>query len=69
MLSKTQVITGGPKKNDTPFLINISATKYQIFKLFFSPENWDPYANFENITISVRFFNAEILVKQNGILD
>ena len=36
--------TGCPKKNETGFLLNISATKYRIFKLFFSPENWDPYA-------------------------
>ena len=31
--------TGCPKKNETEFLLNISATKYQIFKQFLSPEN------------------------------
>ena len=31
--------TGCPKKNETQFLLNISATKYKIFKMFFSPEN------------------------------
>ena len=58
-----------PKKNETAFLLNISATKYRIFKLIFSPENGDPYVNFEYITISVRFLMAEIFVKQNRILD
>ena len=42
----------GVKKNVPPSLLNISATKYQIFKLFFSPEN---YANFEYKTLSVRY--------------
>ena len=32
-------ITGCPKKNKTPCLLNISVTKYLIFKLIFSLEN------------------------------
>ena len=61
--------TGCPKKNETGFLLNISATNDRIFKSFFSPENWDPYAHFEYRTISVRFLRAEIFAKQNWILD
>ena len=34
---------------------NFSATKHWIFKSFFSPENWDPYVNFEYKTISEHF--------------
>ena len=61
--------TGCPKKNETAFLLNISATKYPIFKPFFSPENWDPYARVEYSNIFERFLGAEIFAKQNGILD
>ena len=56
------------QKNETGFLPNILATKCRIFKSFFSPENWDPYANFEYKTISVQFKGAEIFTKQNGVL-
>ena len=61
--------TGCPKKNETGFLLNISATNDRILKLFSSPKNWDPYAHFEYRTIFVRFLGAEIFAKQNGILD
>ena len=57
------------QKNAPPSLLNISATKYLIFKSFFSSENWDPLANFEYKTISVRLLGAEIFAKQNAILD
>ena len=60
--------TGCIKKNAPPSLLNISATKYLIFKLCFSPENWDPYANFEYKTISVQYSGAEIFTKQNAVL-
>ena len=60
--------TGCPKKNVTGFLLNISATNYRIFKSFFSPENWDPYASFEYKTISVRYLGAKIFTKQNAVL-
>ena len=56
------------KKNETPFLLNILATKYQIFKLFFSPGKSDPYANIEYKIIFVQFLGAEIFAKQNGTL-
>ena len=61
--------TGCPKKNETGFLLNISATNDRILKLFSSPKNWDPYAHFEYRTIFVRFLGAEIFAKQNAILD
>ena len=35
-------------------LLNISATEKQIYKPFFSSENWDPYENFEYSTISMQ---------------
>ena len=58
------------QKNETLFLLKISATKYQIFKLFFFfPEKWDPYANLEYTTISVQYLGTEIFAKKNGILD
>ena len=31
---------------------------------FFSPENWDPYANLEYKPISVQFLGAEIFEKE-----
>ena len=34
-----------------------------------SPENWDPFVNFEYITISVWFLKAEIFAKQKRILN
>ena len=43
------------KKWCSVYFANISATKHWIFKSFFSPANWDPYANFEYKTISVRY--------------
>ena len=49
-------------------LLNISITNERIYKLFFSPENWDPYANFEYRTISLPFWGAEIFAKQNRFL-
>ena len=55
--------TGCPKKNETGILLHISATKYRIFKSFFSPENWDPYANFAYKTVSVRFYGTEIFAR------
>ena len=61
-----EIYTGCPKKNETGFLIDISATNDRIFKSFFSPEN--PYANFEHKTISVQFKGTEIFTKQNGVL-
>ena len=60
--------TGCPKKNKTGFLLNISATNDRIFKSFFSPENWDPYAHFEYKTIFVRLKGAEKCAKQNAVL-
>ena len=39
------------------------------FQIVFFPENWDPYINFEHLTISEWFLKAEIYAKQNGILD
>ena len=38
-IPKNQTYTGCPKKNETGFLLNISATNDRIFKSFFSPEN------------------------------
>ena len=61
-------IQGVSKKNAPPSLLHNSGTKYRIFKCFFSPENWDPYANFEYKTISVRYSGAEIFTKQNVVL-
>ena len=49
-------------------MLNISATKYRIFKPFFSPENWDPYARVEYSNIFERCLGAEIFKKQNRIL-
>ena len=49
-------------------LLNISITNERIYKSFFSPENWDPYANFEYRTISLQFWGAEIFAKQNRYL-
>ena len=44
---------GCPKKNKTGFLLRILASKYGIFKLFFTPsENRYSYANFEYQTTS-----------------
>ena len=58
------------QKNETLFLLKISATKYQIFKLFFFfPEKGDPYANLEYKTISVQYLGTEIFAKKIGILD
>ena len=48
-------------------MFNISGTNEQISKLFFSSENWDPYANFKYRTNNVRFFGAEIFAEQNGV--
>ena len=50
--------------------LNISATKYRIFKSFFFHKNWDQYANFEYEykTISVQYQGAEIFTKQNTVL-
>ena len=63
---RTEVhIQGVPKK----IMLNISATKYRIFKPFFSLENWDPYSRVEYSNFFERFFGAEIFAKQNGILD
>ena len=50
---------GCPKKNETGVFLNI-LNQVSDFNLFFSPENWDPYANFEYKTISVQFSGAEI---------
>ena len=60
--------TGCPKKNETGFLIDISATNDRIFKSFSSPENWDPYTHFEYRTIFVRLKGAEKFAKQNVVL-
>ena len=65
---KSQLLQGVPKKIDLLYLLNISGTKKQISKPFFSSENWDPYENFEYWTISVRYYGDEIFAKQNGIL-
>ena len=65
---RKSIHTGCIKRNEQGCLLNISATKYLIFKSFFSSENWDPYANFEYKTISVRLLGVEIFAKQNGIL-
>ena len=66
----TPTYTGCPKKNKTLCLLNISATKYLIFKPFFSPENGDPYARVDYSNIFKRCLGAEILKKQNqGTLD
>ena len=40
-------IQGVSKKWYSVYFANISATKLWIFKSFFSPENGDPYVNFE----------------------
>ena len=53
---------------EPPCLLNISITNERIYKLFFSPENWDPYANFEYKIIFVWHLRAEIIVKQNWVL-
>ena len=53
---------------EPPCLLNISITNERIYKSFFSPENWDPYANFEYRTISLQFWGAEIFAKQNWFL-
>ena len=50
------------------YFANISATNYRIFKSFFSPENWDPYAHFEYRTIFVGLKGVEKFVKQNAVL-
>ena len=50
---------------EQPCLLNISITNERIYKSFFSPENWDSYANFEYRTISLQFLGAEIFEKQN----
>ena len=51
-----------------PCLLNISIPNERIYKSFFSPENWDPYANVEYRTISLQFYGTEISAKQNGVL-
>ena len=48
-------IKGVQKKWCSVYFANISTTKHWILKLFFSPENWDSYVNFEYKTISVWF--------------
>ena len=50
---KTYISTGCLKKRCSVYFANVSVSKYWIFKSSFSPENWDPYANFEYKTISV----------------
>ena len=55
MCRDTILLQGVPKKRKNRFLLNISATKYRIFKSFFSPENWDPYQSFEYKYISVQY--------------
>ena len=50
---------------EPPCLLNISITNERIYKCFFSPENWDPYGNFEYRTISQQFWGADIFAKQN----
>ena len=47
--------------------LNISATKYLIFKSFFYPKNWDSYANFEYKTISVRYQGGQDIYKTNWV--
>ena len=54
------------KKWCSVYFANISATKFRIFKLFFSPEN--PYANFEYKTISVHFRGWKLCKKKLGLL-
>ena len=66
---KIFLIQGVPKKITTLCLPNISGTKEQNYKPFSPTENWNQCANFEYRTIFVRFKGAEILTKQNWILD
>ena len=51
------------KKWCSVYFANISATKYRIFKLFFSPENWDPYAKFEYQSFSGQFNESEMFAE------
>ena len=48
------------KKSQNVCLFNISKTYKQIFKSFFTSENWDPYVNFEYKINVVLFQGAEI---------
>ena len=48
------------KKRQNVCLFNISKTYKQIFKSFFTSENWDPYVNFEYKINVVLFQGAEI---------
>ena len=57
------------KKRSNVCLFDISGTNEQISKPFFSSENWDTYVNFEYKTNFVRFWGAEILGKQYGVLE
>ena len=43
------------KKWCSVYFENFLASTHWIFKSFFSPDNWDPYVNFEYKTISVQF--------------
>ena len=67
----TTQTTGCLKRNGTVFILHITPQPDIRFsnRFFLLKIHENPYANFEYITISVRFFNAEILAKQNGILD
>ena len=47
-------------------LFNISGTKKQISKPFFSSENWYPYENVKYRTISVQWLGNDIFVKKNA---
>ena len=53
--SSVYLDTGCLKKLQESDLFNVSGTKKQISKHFFSSENWDPYENFEYRTISVQY--------------
>ena len=67
---QNMIDTGRFKKNAWILLYQKNCcnfwTKQRIYKLLFSPENWDPYPNFEYRTNAVRFYAAKIFAKQNG---
>ena len=55
------------KKRQNVCLLNISKTYKQIFKPFFTSENWDPYVNFEYKTNFVLFQGTEIFSNLNRV--
>ena len=68
MQIKKGIYRASQRKLPLYVLLNIPETKGQNYKPFFSPSNWDLYANFEYKTNSVWYQEAEIFVKQNRVL-